>query len=45
MNLPRLAIDNSVLTRFLVVLTFVGGVLCHFQLGQLESRLAAQRVM
>ncbi|MDJ0950427.1 MAG: efflux RND transporter permease subunit [Alphaproteobacteria bacterium] len=37
MNLTKFAVDNSVLTNFLVFLIFVGGIYSYFALGQLED--------
>ncbi len=37
MNLTQFAVDNKVLTRFLVFLVFVGGLYSYFNLGQLED--------
>ncbi len=37
MSLPRFAVENSVLTNFIVFLVFVGGIYSYFALGQLED--------
>ena len=37
MSLPAQAIERSTLTRFLVVLILIGGIVSYFQLGRLED--------
>ena len=37
MNLPKFAVERSTLTRFIVVLAFLGGIYSYFNLGQLED--------